>query len=485
MAQLGQRIALGGMVLYVVSAPHSIAAAEISIAISALGWLIRTVGTGTTGLRRSRFDLLILLFLVWTLISSIWSAEPSISVPKFQSSWVVFLFYLTRAIVKQRTVLLLVGILIISGATGVLYSLYDLARGRGVIVESLIPNSPFEEVGIQPGDAIWRINGQRVYSVADIDEAIRSAPPDQAVAVSIISRGEHVERRASAPISFPRTPSVTSGVTGSSRTHRFRASGWTRHYETFSELLQIIAQLALGITLANLSNHGVNKAFRIGLLLAAILAVGIVLTAMRTVLIAFVIGASVIAWRASRGLAKVILTFALFFVLAFGAVVVWQTRADNALSFADPSASLRGQVARVGLSRVLLHPILGHGMDAMKRHWTEWGFPGTDMIHLHSTPLQLAFDRGLPALVLWLWLMIEFWLYFARASRKASEVSETNAYGVLLGGLGALTGFLASSMVNYNFGDAEVALLFWWLMGILLVLSTDYTDSTSNALKVE
>jgi O-antigen ligase len=271
-----------------------------------------------------------------------------------------------------------------------------------------------------------------------------------------------------------------SGVTGSSRTHRFRASGWTRHYETFSELLQVIAQLALGIALANLSNHGTNKLFRIALLLAVVLAVGIALTAMRTVLVAFVIGASVMSWRAARGIAKVVLTFALFFVLAFGAVVVWQTRAENALSFADPSASLRGQVARVGLSRVLLHPLLGHGMDAMKRHWTEWGFPGTDMIHLHSTPLQLAFDRGLPALVLWLWLMFGFWLYFARAGRKVSELSETNAYGVLLGGLGALAGFLASSMVNYNFGDGEVALLFWWLMGILVVLTNAYADSAEQ-----
>jgi hypothetical protein len=29
----------------------------------------------------------------------------------------------------------------------------------------------------------------------------------------------------------------------------------------------------------------------------------------------------------------------------------------------------------------------------MQLHWNEWGFPGKDMLHLHSTPLQLAFDR--------------------------------------------------------------------------------------------
>ena len=83
-----------------------------------------------------------------------------------------------------------------------------------------------------------------------------------------------------------------------------------------------------------------------------------------------------------------------------GAFSVWRTRTAGALLLEDHSASLRWQVARVGLARVPLHPVFGHGMDAVKRHWAEWGFPGTDMIHLHSTPLQMAFDRGLPALAL-------------------------------------------------------------------------------------
>jgi hypothetical protein len=58
----------------------------------------------------------------------------------------------------------------------------------------------------------------------------------------------------------------------------------------------------------------------------------------------------------------------------------------------------------------------------------------------------------------------------ARAERRASDMSDTNTYGMLLGTLGALTGFFASSLVNYNYGDGEVALLFWWLMGVAVVL---------------
>jgi O-antigen ligase len=316
------------------------------------------------------------------------------------------------------------------------------------------------------GDTIWRVGGQRVYSIAEIDAALKKAPVGVPLTVSVISHGEHVERPGFVLTAAQQQGISPGGVTGSERSHRFRASGWTRHYETFSEVLQIIALLALGLALAHLRNHGPNKYFRIALAAAAFLTLGLVFTAMRTVIVAFVIGACVIAWRSLRGAYKVVFTFALFFVLAFGAVVVWQTRARDALSLNDPSSRLRFEVARVGLSRIPLHPVFGHGMDAMKRHWNEWGFPGKDMLHLHSTPLQLAFDRGLPMLVLWLWMMILFWTHISTDVRRTADLSDTHVYGVLLGGLGGLTGFLASSLVNYNYGDSEVTMLFWWLMGV-------------------
>ena len=459
MAKLGQRIALAGLVIYVIFAPHSVAASASGVVIAGLGWLLRTLATRSFGLRRTKFDVIIVLLLLWTVLSSLLSAEPRISIAKVHASWSVFLFYLTRATLNRRSTLVLVALLILSGVAGSLYSAFDLLRGRGVVVESLASDSPFYQVGIQPGDTIWRIGKSRVYSTAELDEVLRQAPANTPLTIGIISHGEQVER----PLIV--SGSSTSGITGSERNHRFRASGWTRHYETFAELMQMIAQLALGLALAHLRNHGANRYFRVAIVAAAVLTAGLVFTAMRTVIVAFVIAASFIAFRSLRGGFKVAFTFALFFVIAFGAVVVWQTRDRNALLLGDPSSSLRLQVARVGLSRIPLHPIFGHGMDAMKLHWSEWGFPGKDMLHLHSTPLQLAFDRGLPMLALWLWLMIAFWWGLARDERRSADLSDTNAYGILLGTFGALTGFLVSSVVNYNYGDAEVAMLFWFLMG--------------------
>lgn len=471
MASLGQRLAIFGFVLYAAFAPHSIAGAEIALAIVVGGWLIRTLATRTLGLRHTKLDLPIWVFLIWTIVSAVLSVEPRISVAKLQSVCVLFLFYITQAIVTKRTAILLVCIMILSGVAGTLYSVYDLLRGRGVVVNAIATDSPLRQAHVEPGDAIWRINGRRVYTTFDIDQAIKATPPETKLTVSLISRGEHVERPGLVLNERMKQKDAPSGISGEGRSHRFRASGWTRHYETFSEILQILAQLALGLALAHLKNHGVNLRFKLAIAASAVLAIGIALTAMRTVLIAFTIGGCVIILRAARGKTRLAMAAALTLVLAFGAFVVWQTRAKDALALQDASVSLRLAVAKVGASRILLHPVFGHGMDAMHRHWNEWGFPGDQMLGLHSTPLQLAFDRGLPALLCWLWIMVVFWLITARSERKVCDSGDTNTYGVLLGATGAIAGFFSSSLVNYNFGDAEVALVFWWLMGIVVVLS--------------
>ena len=475
----GARVAVAGLLLYSVFAPHSIAAAEISLAIAGTGWLVSAIASRATGFRHTSFDLPIWLFFFWTVVSSFLSVEPHISIAKIQSTCVFFLFYLTQAIATRRTAVLLVSLMILSGVAGTVYSLYDLLHGRGIVVESLAADSPLRSLHVQPGDAVWRVAERRVYSVADIDQVIRTSPVNSKLTVSIISQGEHVERPGLIVTEAARSRASPAGFIGTKASHRFRASGWTRHYETYSEILQILAQLALGLALAHLVNHGFNRWSKLAIFATGFLALGIALTAMRTALIAFAIGVIVISWRALQGRARVAMLAAVGLLLVVGALVVYQTRAHQALRLQDPSSVLRVEVARIGLSRIMKHPLFGHGMDAMHVHWNEWGFPGSDMLHLHSTPLQLAFDRGLAALAFWLWIV---WLFWRRASggEKRRETGDTNRYGILLGATGALAGFFASSLVNYNFGDGEVALLFWWLLGIVVVLTEVGTQETSN-----
>ena len=70
----------------------------------------------------------------------------------------------------------------------------------------------------------------------------------------------------------------------------------------FLRYCKFLALLALGLALAHLKNHGPNLRFKLAIAASAVLALGIALTAMRTVLIAFAIG--VCRHRAARSSGK-------------------------------------------------------------------------------------------------------------------------------------------------------------------------------------
>ncbi|HEV7904462.1 MAG TPA: O-antigen ligase family protein [Pyrinomonadaceae bacterium] len=475
--RLAEGAAFGGLLLYAVFAPHSIAGAWIALSVSISGWLARTLITRRTDLRRTPLDLPLWLFYAWSVLSAVFSAEPRISLLKLISVSTFLIYYLVQSLSTRRRAYAVAALMIASGAAGALWSAFEVARGRGLVVEEIAADSPLRRdasLDVAVGDAVWRVNGRRVNSVAEIDQAIRETPAGEPLRVSLFSQGEQAERVGVERVSDEtRASSSPSGLRAARRSHRFRASGWTRHYQTFAETLQILAQLALGFALAHWQRRRTRPLprLRVALFAAAFLCLvaGIALTAMRTALVAFAVGACVVAWRAtSGGRARLVVCVVVALALSLGAFAVWRTRAEGALRLRDESSRLRLAVARVALARTPQHPVFGHGMDAVKRHWTEWGFPGQVQIHTHSTPLQLAFERGLPALLLWLWLLATFWLILTRGERALRAATGAGTHGLLLGATGAFAGFCASSLVNYNFGDAEVALVLWWLMGTVV-----------------
>src|SRR5436190_7224048 len=102
-AVIFHRIAVFGLFLFSVFAPHSIAGAELSLLIAGSAWLLRTIITRRTGFRRTPLDLPIWLFVFWTVLSALFSAEPRISLGKLQSITVFLLFYFAQAIASRRT----------------------------------------------------------------------------------------------------------------------------------------------------------------------------------------------------------------------------------------------------------------------------------------------------------------------------------------------------------------------------------------------
>jgi serine protease Do len=61
--------------------------------------------------------------------------------------------------------------------------------GTGVIVSAVVPGSPADDAGVEPGDLITAVNGQAVTSVDQFRKAVSEAK-NQKKALLLIRRGE-------------------------------------------------------------------------------------------------------------------------------------------------------------------------------------------------------------------------------------------------------------------------------------------------------
>ncbi|MGH9961467.1 MAG: O-antigen ligase family protein, partial [Pyrinomonadaceae bacterium] len=88
---------------------------------------------------------------------------------------------------------------------------------------------------------------------------------------------------------------------------------------------------------------------------------------------------------------------------------------------------------------------------------------------LHSNVLQIAVERGLPGLILWLIFLGVYARMLWRLARNPA-VDHWVERGVVLGALGGLCGFFTSGLVHYNWGDSEVVMIFYFIVGLTLVI---------------
>jgi O-antigen ligase len=86
---------------------------------------------------------------------------------------------------------------------------------------------------------------------------------------------------------------------------------------------------------------------------------------------------------------------------------------------------------------------------------------------MHSNLLQIALERGVPALIVWLILL---GLYARMLWKLVRSSVDEFPRSFALGALGGLVGFFASGLVHYNWGDSEVVMVLYLIMGLSLVI---------------
>jgi O-antigen ligase len=237
--------------------------------------------------------------------------------------------------------------------------------------------------------------------------------------------------------------------------------------------LQLIASLACGLFVALPRKRSRNGAL---LALAIIgMCVALVLTVTRASLLGFLVSASLIAALGlSRRALLVIGACAIPLVIA-GLFVLHQKRNVGFFDQKDDSIRWRETVQREGFQLLVSNPrhlLVGVGMDSIKAHWRQWGLFDNGRIpmgHMHSDYLQIALERGVPALIVWLILMGVYARTLWRLRRRVPAESWIER-GIVLGALGGLVGFLLSGIVHYNWGDSEVVMILYLIMGLSLVV---------------
>lgn len=253
-----------------------------------------------------------------------------------------------------------------------------------------------------------------------------------------------------------------------------RPQGALGHYMTYSGVLMLVTCAAAAQILFTRDRTWPS------LMMPALLVI-LGLTFTRSALVGACAGiAFLLLLKDFRLMAVMPVLAALFFVLAPPQVT---SRFISMFDARDPTRVDRVTMLKVGSRMVQANPLVGVGPARVGSRYGEFLDPHEpDHVnpHLHNVPIQIAAERGLPALAAWLWMITVLTIDMARRL-KMPAVSEaavdpsadparqanngrTGTRFLAAAALGCIVAMVAAGLAEYNFGDSEFLMLFLVLM---------------------
>ena len=185
------------------------------------------------------------------------------------------------------------------------------------------------------------------------------------------------------------------------------------------------------------------------------LVVALVVTFTRNAWVGVLVGTALLfALRDLRLLALMPIAVALVFAFAPERLT---DRMVSMFDLRDPSNRDRLAMTHTAGAIIRDRPWTGVGPNMIPQvyaHYRDKDAYHETSLHLHNVPLQIAAERGLPALAAWLWFVASVAFTLLQQFRRAIEVPLT------AGALAALAAMLTAGLFEHNFGDSEFLMLF-------------------------
>lgn len=467
--------------VFAAAAPNSIAATQSAWLIGLALWLARFAFLPRPKVYRTPIDYFILGFFILSGLSSFLSYEPMVSIGKLRAASLFTIIYLfVENVPSLRVARWLAVTLICACMVNVFYTAGERIVGRAVEVHGVLQNSPLYQAGVRDGDTLLEADGQKLRDPQDLVNALlkpikESArrPPEPVAVLAYRHELQPIFKVPRGAVLSGNSAIEQLGIRSWSPGRDWRATGFYGQFVTYAEVLQLIIALAMGI-LVSLAR---KRSWQGALLLIALAGFGgaLLLTVTRASWLGCLVSTLIILLLGVRRRTLIFIGVLALPLIVAGLFILQQKRNVAFIDQADQSTTWRETVWREGFHLLVSKPrhlLVGVGMDSIKGHWRAWGMFDNGHIpwgHMHSNLLQLALERGIPALLLWLAFLFIYARTLWRSLHSGAKL-EWIERGILMGALGGLAGFFTSGLVHYNWGDSEVVMVFYMIMGLALTV---------------
>lgn len=256
-----------------------------------------------------------------------------------------------------------------------------------------------------------------------------------------------------------------------------RITGFMSHWYTFSvEEMLVLLMLGSFLLFSPAARRHIWWWSGLGLTMG----LGIVLAETRAVWIATMVGAVYLlwCWRPKAALAIPV-------VVGIGMLVAPASMRERAFSIVHPtendSNDFRFILMRTGWQMIQAHPWFGLGPEMPRIRFMEFlpkdvplPLPAGSTIHLHNVYLEYAAERGIPVLIVFLWLIGKI-LWDFGCGVRALPPGRNDRRFLLHGGIAVVLSLLVEGMADVNFGDSEDLTIF------LVVVALGYNALSKDA----